>query len=299
MPPEGHSVENVGEAPLDEHGRLAEDRRCCRCGYNLRGLDPAGDCPECAAPVSHSLAANGLRYADRSWLGKVRAGLLMLLVGVGSLCASLLSLLPTIIALATSRAGESIAGLVACVTVLGGLGGTALMFGGLLVFTAREPTEQTGRVTSCRRATRGLTLVLGVLGGILILPLGVSYGLVDTWFSLAVTSTGLVVGLATLVTASQYMRHLIERGGADAGEMAGSLAALALIVGTLIFVCCVSVYAAGYGGGALALVSALPLLAMIPMTAVILFLLVLRAYRVVDQAWRDDPDRYGQTPGSR
>ena len=40
----------LGDAPLEK------DLPCVRCGYNLRGLKPAGRCPECATPVSKALA---------------------------------------------------------------------------------------------------------------------------------------------------------------------------------------------------------------------------------------------------
>ncbi len=49
---------------LDAAGRVDADITGVRCGYNLRGLDPAGVCPECAAPVGPSLRSDLLRYAD-------------------------------------------------------------------------------------------------------------------------------------------------------------------------------------------------------------------------------------------
>ena len=34
---------------------FTEDLPCVRCGYNLRGLKPEGNCPECGAAISKSL----------------------------------------------------------------------------------------------------------------------------------------------------------------------------------------------------------------------------------------------------
>jgi len=42
------SVEVPAEDPIDL------DLVCRRCGYNLRGLDRAGHCPECRAEVGRS-----------------------------------------------------------------------------------------------------------------------------------------------------------------------------------------------------------------------------------------------------
>jgi hypothetical protein len=69
---------------------ISTDLPCVSCGYNLRGLDPAGRCPECATPVRKSLHEDLLRYAHPGWLRKVRwgarilywSGVLSLLVGL-------------------------------------------------------------------------------------------------------------------------------------------------------------------------------------------------------------------------
>lgn len=60
---------------LDAEGRLVYDLPCTLCGYNLRGLPPAGTCPECAAAVSQSLRGDRLAYCDRRWLATIRSGL--------------------------------------------------------------------------------------------------------------------------------------------------------------------------------------------------------------------------------
>jgi hypothetical protein len=41
----------------DANGAIADDLRCARCGYNLRGLRPEGCCPECALRIGRSIAA--------------------------------------------------------------------------------------------------------------------------------------------------------------------------------------------------------------------------------------------------
>jgi hypothetical protein len=43
------TIESTSTAPADDL-----DVRCLRCEYNLRGLDRAGNCPECGEPIEAS-----------------------------------------------------------------------------------------------------------------------------------------------------------------------------------------------------------------------------------------------------
>jgi hypothetical protein len=53
---------------------IATDLPCVSCGYNLRGLDPSGRCPECATPIADSMRGDLLRFSNPEWLRKVRWG---------------------------------------------------------------------------------------------------------------------------------------------------------------------------------------------------------------------------------
>jgi uncharacterized protein YoxC len=63
----------VNPQPLQHEQPLALDTPCARCRYNLRGLGPAGRCPECGASVleSHDLL---LRNADPAWVRRLARG---------------------------------------------------------------------------------------------------------------------------------------------------------------------------------------------------------------------------------
>ncbi|MBN1514655.1 MAG: hypothetical protein JXB13_21750 [Phycisphaerae bacterium] len=58
---------------------LDQDTPCVACGYNLRGLESGGRCPECATPVAQSLQGHLLRFADRRWFRRIRIGVALLI----------------------------------------------------------------------------------------------------------------------------------------------------------------------------------------------------------------------------
>jgi len=73
---------------LSDDGRIDADLLCVGCGYNLRGLLPQDSCPECATPLSRSMAGDLLRYAPPDWLVLVTSGMGWILC---SICLGFLS----------------------------------------------------------------------------------------------------------------------------------------------------------------------------------------------------------------
>ena len=57
-------VTTYGTVKLDARGCVALELTCVSCGYDLRGLPPAGDCPECGAAIQESLPS---RPAPGAW----------------------------------------------------------------------------------------------------------------------------------------------------------------------------------------------------------------------------------------
>ena len=54
---------------------------CIRCGYNLRGLDFSGNCPECGEPVARSLRGEQLADEDPATVRRIALGLRWWAVG--------------------------------------------------------------------------------------------------------------------------------------------------------------------------------------------------------------------------
>lgn len=64
---------------LDANKHIIEDIVCLKCDYNLRGLELAGRCPECAAPIDNSCRLNvPIKHAPNPFL----VGLVRMLIGM-------------------------------------------------------------------------------------------------------------------------------------------------------------------------------------------------------------------------
>lgn len=125
-------------AAVLEASTLDRDVLCVDCGYNLRGLSPRGDCPECGCAVRLSLREDRLADAPPAWRRRLRrgahllAGALVLLPVVNVLPAVVLGWGAWRPSMTVVQAGAALAWGVNLVLL-----GVAVA--GLWLLTAREP----------------------------------------------------------------------------------------------------------------------------------------------------------------
>lgn len=72
---------------LDANGFVVADIPCRKCGYNLRGLQIDGRCPECGRAVGLSVQGDLLRFSDPRWLHMLHRGARQIIWGVVALVA--------------------------------------------------------------------------------------------------------------------------------------------------------------------------------------------------------------------
>ncbi len=80
-----HGLPGPTDLPLDPDGRLSTDTPCQGCGYNLKSVPMAGNCPECGVDLWDSLEGYRLKYEDPAWVrglyqGTIRFCVAMVLI---------------------------------------------------------------------------------------------------------------------------------------------------------------------------------------------------------------------------
>lgn len=139
---------NPAERPVLVAVVIEHDLPCRTCGYNLRGLSPRGECPECQTPVQRAMHGDVLWNSDPRWVRTLARGLRLLQLVILPGLACMLAV--TLFAPALRRAWIAPAVLL--------LVGAAGMIGVWLT-TAREPAaEEHEPLLSVRRMLRAVAL---------------------------------------------------------------------------------------------------------------------------------------------
>ncbi len=136
---------------MDQPQTITRDVLCVRCGYNLRGLDLAGRCPECNNPIAQSVEGDLLPRADPVWLERLQLGMTVKLwnLVVGFLVGVVAGIL------------VGAAGLPGVFVTLVALAGAALGLWAAFLITSQEPrVSMTEDPVSLRRVVRGCAVAV-------------------------------------------------------------------------------------------------------------------------------------------
>jgi hypothetical protein len=270
------------EIRLDDDGRLAESIPCRRCGYDLRGLDPGGRCPECRSAVARSIQGDLLRLCDPKWTARLARGMLWLIIGiivqiVWGLAGGVIGIVST--GALTAPTGAIPPNLQTAMSVsVPGTALTALIQAvGVWLLTSPDPgAVETARPISARIIARYCFIAQIIAAPIMQLwttgaSLGMNAGAMPAWFSLGYGFAVLVFALAVITLAGYvagfvYLRQLAVRipnrslAGQTQVVMWGFVSAqiVSQLVGLLVLAALPSLMAAGGGapsGGAMVVMS--------------------------------------------
>ncbi len=198
-------VEVPDEITLDVNGRLAEDIDCRACGYNLRGGDPQGTCPECGAAVGFSLVGDLLKFADPVWVRTLAAGSGWIIASVVVTIAVALLFIAVAIAAGGSGGDDVIQ-----IMLLAMLLPLAVGLYGYWLVTTPEPTERE-HPRPLRQWARWLAVVGSLLGAGMLMLLAIMFDQFDPMIYAAMSVLMLPLSIASTVTIMLWARTLALR----------------------------------------------------------------------------------------
>jgi hypothetical protein len=157
----------------DEIGEVRTDLACQRCGYNLRGLNASGQCPECGAAVSLALRDDLLCYADPAYVKGLARGCQWILRGSTLLVSGIILIPVGVAAISSLGAAKSwkfvLPGIAASLAILAVLFGSLAFLEGVWLFTGSPPRSLTVRRQDKPRRLIRVCVLVTVIGFILCL----------------------------------------------------------------------------------------------------------------------------------
>ncbi|MCA9310439.1 MAG: hypothetical protein KDA21_04485 [Phycisphaerales bacterium] len=206
--------------------KINRELYCVQCGYDVRGLQVTGVCPECGADVRLPLLGNRLIDARPTYLTSLSRGLLIVLCSVFAQIA--ISILMVASAVITTLQGGP--GRVQIVQVIGTVTGVVAACIGIVnafgwwMFSQPDPgykgTDDGYRARRALRITIVVRAIVLLIAGAnsLFLPSyrqgliqGVSPQAIAMLISLTVGLASMVVWVAQFLSTMLYVRWLAER----------------------------------------------------------------------------------------
>lgn len=196
---------------VDASGTVINEVHCRRCGYDLRGLQLNGLCPECGTPVGRSISVDLLRYADPEWVDKLARGSKLIMGGMTAMVV--LMILGACGGFATAVATRG-AGMLPFGFIVAGLlflGAYAFIYYGAWLHTTPDPgaVEEANQITPRRLVRFAIisAIVSSVLGWIGPLVSGTTVEVL-----LAVLQLGFSIVFAVgFLAYVRYMERVGER----------------------------------------------------------------------------------------
>jgi len=214
--------------PMSASATLNSDTPCRKCGYNLRGLNVSGRCPECGAAISISVGGDLLRYSDPDWLQKLANGANLIVTGY--IAIFLTTFVAGFFGILRLRSVLAVGTLVA---VAAGL----LVIVGAWLVTEPDPSGiGEDRYGTARRLIR-ITLAIGIADS--ILRIITQFSTLHPGVRLIVHSLQLAAGIATVIgflAQLQYFSKLTQRIPDDSLTTRANFLKIALPVTYGIFV---------------------------------------------------------------
>ncbi|NBC11737.1 MAG: hypothetical protein GVY24_08430, partial [Planctomycetes bacterium] len=172
------------------------------CGYNLRGGDPHGACPECGTAVGFSLVDDRLKFADPGWVSRLAAGSGWILTGL---------ILYVLLWVVMAGFDDVIGGWRWAVQFFRSASLTLCILLGCWLLTTGEPVER-NRPDRRRLMARRIAVTSGIVGiGYLCLLTfyrGMDVGL---WFVVGIAALQTVLDVSELVAMMLWVCVLLAR----------------------------------------------------------------------------------------
>lgn len=194
---------NQTGAGVDASGQVVSDLPCRKCGYNLRGLNTTGRCPECGTAVGFSVQGDLLRFCEPTWVDTLKNGLNLIIAGI------VVIILGVITAIFLGLSGMEAAQIVQTGIIVVG---SILMTIGWWLLTQPDPSGLgEDRYGTSRKVIR-VTLIIGVLNQMLGLVIEGRAIPPELMQPLTILSGVLgLAGVVALFAQLQYLKKLALR----------------------------------------------------------------------------------------